>query len=312
MKKLISIAAVAAATVGAHALELGLVVDAGNKDVRRFDTFTGTYFGSFGGGFLVDPKSVAITSDGIAHVLDVVSSQGVVRRFRYNTGDYLGGVVLSNFSFTGQPQLTVGSDGSYLATGGASSCVGRWTTTGAQIGFACQTSGGGECGLAESGGNLYTIGNSPVQLNQIALSAIVGNAVRYPTQTPVSNVNAGRQMQIRNNRIWWINSGNDSVTSTNLNGTSAIAFPITTQLDVPQALAFDHTTTAYIGGFEVGSTTVGKIIRLDTLTNVVVGSFGQNFLKAPVSMAILTAPEPGSCAIIALGIAALAARRRKA
>lgn len=294
-------------------LELGLVVDAATLNVKRFDTFTGTFMGSFGNGFLTNPMSVAIGPGGVAHVLDAVGSLGRVRRFDYNTGEYLGSVSISGFVIGSGSQLTIGTDGNYYASAGFASCTARISpVTGVAQGFFC-SSGSNEFSVVEgSDGRIYSV-DITGRIVASPKATFVGQfAAPWPFNGPViANVNAPRQLQTFNNLLYWANSGNDTIGIANYAGGAIGSYNVNAQLDQTRCLAFAHGSTMYVGGFEVGSVVVGKILRVDALSGDQLGSFGTGYLQNPVSIAILAAPEPGSLIGFGLAVSLLLYGRRK-
>lgn len=299
---------------GANALELGLVVDNGTKNVKRFDTHTGTFFGSFGNGFLNEPRAVAISPGGIAHVLDTrPTGASAVRRFNYNTGEYLGSTTFSGgFLTVNGSQLLVGTDGHYYVSGGSAQAVTRiHSGNGGEFGRIFN-GGASESPIVESGGFYYSVDSASGRIVSAKAADFAGAVTPWPVMSPATGVvNAARQGALFGGRYYWANSGNDTIGSATLLGGAPATISVNAQLDQARCLAFSHGSTMYVGGFEVGSVVVGKILRVDALTGDQLGSFGTGFLQNPVSIAILAAPEPGTIVAVGAALAAVLIRRKK-
>ncbi len=303
--------ALTAVSASSFALELGLVLDGTNKDVRRFDTFTGTSYGSFGAGYLLDPQSIEIKGT-TAYVLDRNSFQGQVRKFNYNTGEYLGTLALQSFNVSTNTHIRIGSDGFIYASAGDSSCTAKFNpTTGTNLGYFCFAGGDYESGITEgSDGRIYAIDRINKKIGAAAKANFTSFAAFWPTASAALAITIPNQMTAFGGNLYWAEDGNDTVgiLGESFSGFSTIS--VDAVLDNVTGVAFAHNGTLYVAGTAVGSATAGKFARYDVATKTLIGTFG-GFSGAPKAIAILAAPEPGSLiALMGAGLALVFRRRR--
>lgn len=298
----------ACAGFAVHAsFDLVMAVDSGTKAVYRFDGSTGISLGSFASGYLTNPQSIAI-SGSTAHVLDVVNFAGRVRRFNYNTGEYLGSTNLNAFSF-GAPGLSllIGPNGEYIASAGSGSGIAGFdVTTGARL-YAYFTSGGGNQGAVVIGGNLYNVESTGL-MGWGPLPS--GTSANFPNLASLSGANNPHQLATAGGLIYAINQGTNQVRTYTQGGAAASLVAPVAGLSNSKGLAMGHNNVMYVAGQET-VTSSGRIARLDSRTGDPLGFINASQMTAPVSLAVRMAPEPATMAMLGIGALTLLRKRRR-
>lgn len=278
--------------------ELLLVSDSGSDTIRRFDPVSGAAFGSFGGGFLVDPVGVAVnTVLGEAVVADAGGRR--ITYWNYNTGEYLrtsivpSGVTYLNQNPDGTVNLAYSNRVVRYGWGFGSPIA---TYAGAS-GLTVQQ------GMLQADGRLYVSHRDSVNV-----------AYRWhdaPTGALIGTTNwvADRTVAIGSHSVNVYASTTSVAFEVDIHGNGPF-FQFASFLsgyDAVAGVAAGHGSAAYAAVRSTGGT--WEVRRYDALANVVMPGFAVGQLTTPTGMAIVVAPEPAS--LVALGLGALALMRRR-
>ncbi len=281
-----------------------LMVDQTLDVVTRYDPVTGTKLGTFGGLQLVNPQSVSlIPGTGDCFVYD--SAIKACLRFNYSTGQYISSITVP----TAPSNALIASpfsDGSVLLWGYLSSFAIRMSASGALLNTYTLPSGTSSIsGAAVGPSNEVYIACRGIdriqryQMNGTAQSLSATSTLVY------SN---GAQMAVGSSLGYWTNSSSDI--SRFIPGNPAL--PVDT-ISIPNVTlygaALGHGDLAYFCGADTTGT--GLIIAYDGKRKLELGRIVTGAGTIPIGMAVVTAPEPASCAFLALGMGALALRRRR-
>lgn len=298
--------------------ELVMVADYGTKSIHRFDGSTGVYLGSFGGGFLISPDSLAIDSEtGIAYVGDSALSR--VRGFNYNTG-----VLVSDFTYSSAgifQTMGRGTDGSlYLGYN-----VGGYNRfpLGSSVGITVNIqniNGGNASGMGSvahrSGRQILATYKSDATPNA-ALQISTGSGLVAYKSAEITNIGgwgARSQLAMQGDRGIWMSS-NRTLQNFTTNATgSSIAFGTSYALtdylvNTVNGVGFGHGDAVYVAGRNSGNTS-GVIGRYVYGNSTQLSSFGSGILQTPGMVQVVVAPEPGSMIALGLGLAGIVGRRR--
>lgn len=300
----------------AHAsFDLVMVMDTGTKSIHRFDGITGSYLGSFGNGMLSSPESFAIDrTSGRAFVFD--ATIGLTRVFNYNTGSHLADLLIS-----GPSQSSTFGNGRLIRgfVGGASWSTfdGNGTYLGAMFGtstIANPVSLGGA--VMESGRFVGLLSNSDNNgLNELL---VFNGAAANATQVG-NNVFGGpayfsgvQQVAVGGNRVFLATSpASGRLFSVN---PSSGAITQDGSYSMPGLLggaAFGHGNQLYYSQNDGGVKTISRSVITSSNNIVEFSTFGQGFLVNPTMMQVVAAPEPGTLAVLGMGVAALMRRRNR-
>lgn len=278
--------------------ELLLVSDSGSDTIRRFDPVSGASFGSFGGGFLVDPVGVAVnTALGEAVVADAGGRR--ITHWNYNTGEYLRTSVVTS----GATYLNQNPDGTVNLA-----YADRVVRYGWGFGSPIATYMGDpsfpvQQGMLQADGLFYVSSRSASSVryrwHNATSGAFIGNAGWLADRTVAFGARSFNAYT--SGGFTWFevdthNVGPASVNATPFSGYDAVA-----------GVATGHGSAAYAAIRSTGGT--WEIRRYDTVANVVMPGFAVGQLTTPTGMAIVVAPEPAS--LVALGVGALALMRRR-
>lgn len=283
-----------------------LVSDNTDDVVHRFNPTTGQSLGTIGAGLLVNPLGVTV---------DLVTNRAFILDggFSVVVLDYSTGTFVRSFNVTsGASYMNRNSDGTLNFTYLATNRIERRTASGNLLQTYTNTSGQTiKQGIRLNDGFFYT-GN---------LTTVAGARVQrfdYNSGTLLSTHPwASERMELMPGNgafnVWTNIPGTNAVLEYNTFLAGPTSFQQTTSTFLTNAIgtAVGHSGICYAVGQKVGSPGVGIIQRYDANVNQLRGVFGDGLLNTPTGMAIVVAPEPGSLAAIAVGLAALATRRRK-
>lgn len=305
MKKLFTLSLIVVSGLAHASFELALVPDAASKKVFRFDPESGASLGSFGDGRLSGALGIGL--DQAQNAAIVLESSGIVSRWNYNTGAFLGSFrVRSDATF-----LNRNSDGNLLVIGGDKN-VSLYSPSGALIRNFVSTGSYALTSATAIGNDLWVSSrSSPTgtpELERFVYSTgtRVGSYFWYLDRMVAESASVafnvyeaggGGFMYVENNTF----SGGPSL--------GAYGFPIT-DLSLPTGAAFGHNRQAYFVGKVRSNPSTGAIGVYDYNAGVYRGYFGNGVLKDPRGISVVVAPEPASMVGIALGVAALCRRRR--
>lgn len=286
--------------------ELILVSDQGSDSVRRFDPYSGAAFGSFGAGYLVDPKGVAVDrTSGEAVVLDGPSGQ------RLSYWDYSTGVlkraeyVAPGASFLNQnPDRTINLTyanrvARHQFSGGLMQNYGG--AAGIQVSHG-MLQGDGLFYVAQRNGDTTTLA---YRWHNAATGALIGETGWFADRTVAGPGNVSfnvfkvpglNRLQLERDVV---NSGPVGFTPLSLDGYTAVS-----------AVAIGHWPIGYATIRTTGG--VWEISRVDVQGAFALAPFAVGGMIDPTGMAIVVAPEPASLAALGIGLIALARRRMRA
>lgn len=300
--------------------ELVMVADRLTKSVHRFDGVTGSYFGSFGSGFLNAPVSMCIDqATNSAYVMDNLTPSASysetnysghrIVKFNYNTGEYISSFKPTysyNRAQVGyfQGQLIVGTDGSLIDAYDPS--------TGGFKGTYTMSVSGGAMAVSTSLGRVFSVGYSGS--GAISTQNFGGTSqINYPiASAPPTTV--VRQMAISGDRALVV-GGTPIVskfTPSTLNSAATNNLTFSTGTGLAGSLGgvgFGHGDIAYVS--EMLGAGSAKITRMYYSEFALGGSFGAGILQEPRSIAVVVAPEPTTWLAMGIGLAILARRRRR-
>lgn len=305
-KKTLALVSAGLASAASHAsFEMLLVLDGTTKSVHRFDPQSGAYLGNFGAGWLNNPQNITIDqSTGTAYVweTEAITSTSKVVAFNYNTGERTGGGFLTGY-FSDPVQAFRRANGEFLVAGQALcmrlSVAGYASTTYSATGM--------QGGVAEgTDGQVYLANYTTKRVERFSLAGAL-----LATSSATSFVGEG-QMTRYGGRMYFATSASNvfSIDQGFANGGGSWRQLNTANVGTTRGLAFGHGGLMYIAGMNAGGT-AGIVQRWDADLSQFGGTFGESVLKNPIGCAAVVAPEPGTLAACALGLAALARRRKK-
>lgn len=295
-RTLVVLAALSSTALSQASFELLLAVDHTTRQVHRFDPVSGISLGSFGSGYMVGPAKIALdTASGIAYISDY--NLGAVQKWDYNTGTYLGDLTTSTSSAWGMVRL---NNGNIAIADGLN--VRTFNPAGTQVGSFVA----GGYGLGTDGTNLFvgSYGGITKYSSSGTLLGSITTTGRTSLEIQVRGGIAYTSGQGYGNKFGQFNAatmtGYSEKTVSNLS----------TVMDI-EGLTFSHGTYVYTAGQSVNAGTPTVISRFNLANGSAVSSLG-NFASSTriTGMAIVLAPEPGTLAIFALGLAALVRKRR--
>ncbi len=307
MKNMMLAALLAASTWSFGSFELLLVADAGTSTVHRFDSVTGSYFGSFGSGYLNAVTDMAI--DSRSQSAFVLEGANRIYQFDYNTGLYLSSPQLgfSPLDIQGSQAggfLAKASNISWrLYNAAASSFVTFNAPSGAVFGSAT-TMASGFTAIAESVGASLSIGIYNSAGARVSALSFGGTSIDY--------------LQATGNSIADLYTFSGARWAEVLTFTSAGAFQDATVSDSnmtgfvngPRASVLGHGSICHVVGINPANAAQGIVGRTEPINSSNKGTYGTSVLKNPVAVGIVVAPEPGSMVALAIGAMALLRRRR--
>ncbi len=291
--------------------ELGIVLDIGGPSplLKRFDMVTGTYFGSFGAGYL-STGAQSLVMDQSTNSVFVLTNVGPIQRFNYNTGEYLG-EFSPPYSSTGC--LGHANKALLAPLNGNLSVVGATDYFGRLLGVYAGNSGDiFYSGCLAGNGKVYSLsGNSPRRLKWWNEGAY-GTTPLGESDVPDLAPGLPWQMAVNGSNIVFTDRGQNMFnTFVDTSGPVLVQEKVNlgAYLSASYGTAFGHNSLVFIAG-QSGST--GQIVRYNTTTRQFRGAFGSSNLTFPVALQVVTAPEPGSLIGIGIALSALFLRRRRA
>ncbi len=309
MKKvIILLACLAVASASQASFELMLVAEFGGP-ISRFDALTGTSFGSFGAGQLIQPYGIAVNpSRQECYVADAGQRRIVV--FNYNTGEYLREIEKPTGINYGQVALAQNGDlllSEYLSGSTAkriSAINGAVLAT-----YNPPTGAGSSHGILEGpGGEVYVGWNGIEKVARYTNSG--GNATSLSAASATTMIDAHQAARSGNQALMAL--GNQAkVLRYTLNGSSATIdgeFNYSSEVTRVLGVAMGHGELAYVSGNAPGG--ARTILQINRVTGAVRGKFTSTTAGEYTAMAVVTAPEPAGVTALVLGLAVLVRRRR--
>jgi len=299
--------------------ELLMVLDYGTKSVHRFDSNSGAYLGSFGGGYFNNPQGLIMDRAlNRAYVYD--STYGLYRAFDYNTGEHV-----SDFAGYGNGfQCFGGLPGGNILAGYLGGAAYELSNSGVGLGYRYTLPVSGSSGVAlgstvHSSGRILTwtgaLDNSAHMSIQV-LGTTLSSTATYQSSviTNMGTYFTQAQIAVGGNNGAVVNTvGNIQYFTTPSDGSSVTLgsnISLTSYLTGPRGVAYGHGSTLYVSGINASNAAQGRILR--TTHGFGFGTtFGEGILVNPGQMAIVVAPEPGTWAALGLGALTLMRRRNR-
>lgn len=295
--------------------DLVLVADSGLGVVHRYDGDSGVYLGSFGGGALVNCKSIAVDQLTQRAYVGGANNGAGVGIYNYHTGEFIGynssqGTFVRDLAVTASG-LVIGSsdDGSgtnlrRLNTVPFGSSVTNFSNGG--ITFIHTATG------EDSTGDLLALNNS----NGIMVRWNPANTTTPEATLQDGDLVGGAGGAVRGTEMIVMTQGGrmarldtQTFTAATLGSTPTSALPAGVDA------AFGHTNNAWGLGSNNSVTRLQQYVRT-------IGGTGSNYdaygisrvlsqVQTPVGMAVVLAPEPGTMIALGVGVAALLRRRKR-
>lgn len=292
--------------------EMCLVTDSGTDSVHRIDPISNAYLGSFGGGFLNDPRGVAVDQTlGRAYILDSSSRVSV---WNYSTGQFVSSF---NATVSGATFLNANSDGTINVAG--STFVRRFSKSGSLLAtYNRAGSSAIQQGILLNDGAFYMStrvvgGSGTLERFNYATGALLGTSVwisermlPLPYASPVSPIATALNAYV-------FGSASVNIELNLISGGTNVATAVanSTLVDTVVGMTHGHGGLTYILGRDRVTPTRGGILRFDRDTLIAGTSLaGTTAIVTPTGMATVVAPEPGTMIVIGAGIATLIRRRR--
>lgn len=304
---------------GARAsFELVMVADYGTRSIHRFDGSTGVYLGSFGGGFIGSPNSLAIdTATGIAYVADATLNR--VRGFNYNTG-----VLVSDFSYSSAgTSQTMGMDtnGTFYMGFSVGSYQRRSNNGLPLAGVTIENINGGQASgmgsVAHQSGRQILATYKTDGTANAALQISTGSGLSVFKSAELTNMGGSgtlSQVAMQGDRGIWV--GANRIMQNFTTNSTATSLSFGTSFGLNDFLAnstlgvgFGHADAVYVAGRNTGNTT-GLIGRYVYGNSFQISTFGSGIIQTPGMIQVVVAPEPGSMIALGLGLAGVLGRRR--
>lgn len=279
--------------------ELVLVADNTSKQINRIDGATGISLGSFGGGgFLSAARGVAAyASTGTALVLET----GFVSRFNFHTGEYQG---LGFSVFSTMTSMARNYDGTLMFWSTASAA--RYSATGTLMGIYNAPAGQliKEATLGPFGRTYLTTQkadgtNSQIHWYTTSTGALEGTQNWLNMSLTSDGTYAIATFESSHSEFWTATAGNGNPVSGFYSGATGLP---ATQFN---SAAVGHIGMSYHGAYN-GS---WHVLRYDYGVNVSRGLFGS--FDSVDGLDVVAAPEPGTMAVLSLGLLPLLKRRRR-
>ncbi len=295
----------------------------GGPMVRRFDPVSGSSFGSFGQGYLHNPQSIAYRN-GVLYVLDYFGTgngAGRIVRFNPSTGEPLGAFSLGSVwgKVSSGSGMTITPSGTFLISDATNSSTFSYVNE-----------------YAVDGSYLFNrywfLSNNHVSravafnaaANRVYLSDVTGGTVEvfnYSSGTSVSIQSVGAPnwalfSTIIGNYLYYssdVQSGN--IYRYQINGDGSLGGvssfnPSNFAMVNTLGIGGGHSPFAYAA--QMNGSGAWSYSRFNSITGEPYGSFGSGVMAKPWgNIEVITAPEPASALGLVLGVAAIAARRRR-
>ncbi len=284
--------------------ELLLVADNGSntfgtRAVHRFDPVSGAYMGKFGG-FNADISSTHL--DQATNSLYVITATET-SRWNYNTGEYMSSH--SYFSSTTLSAVRPSGDRAAYFSGTTFAEIYGFPTNGTPVATPSVSGAAFRTGIWTSDTTLIAFDTSQSRMVNFNFNAAGTVATVGVVSNPVAAATGYGQM--------CFNGGLNQVIV--VGGTQGFARAYTpgsatvSTIAIPGGNALSAATAH--AGFFVGVDQLGSG-RIDAYSQYgnVIRQFGQGVVFKPVSMQTVLAPEPGSLAVLGLGLVALLKRRK--
>lgn len=312
MTRVLFIAAIAAsmACTASASYELAMYGAGSLGVVQRYDPVTGANLGSFGSGFLVNPKGVALDGS-TGDILVADYANGRIVKFNYSTGEYKSSFYVGDDILAYRVSRL--SDGTILV-GDEAGNLARYSTTGSRIEkYTLPGNTGSLMSEVQTSSGFVWVMTSTEQLFRIT----PGNATATLTSFTVPAANFPVGLSAKGNAIAYGNFGDDLYEAV-LNTTAAGGVSLGPSESLGSVYADSMTVRATAFGH--GAILYSIVQDLTTAKNYIyrwdtTSTFHSRFLVAGdgysgTQMAVVVAPEPQTIAAILMGCAMLLRRRR--
>lgn len=294
--------------------ELLLMLDYGDKRIKRFDPDTGTYMGQFGANKLVNPQRIAFGPNPgellVTDVIDSLNRFSVIHVFDYNTGALKRQTFNQNVYLAGGIQRD--TDGTYYLaelTGSLNVRFIRWNSTLTSI-LSTQS-------LSLSPGQETAISQVDIAINPTTVVATLATGVAVLNKNTLATSYSAWPAGVAPSSAFFAQEyGQNLYTSRLESGTSNALYDqngarITNffpNLKSCWGSARGH-VNYYLSGYDTSN--VAQIFGINPAAGgIKIGSFGAGNIVNPGDMVVVVAPEPGSLIALTAGSLAILARAR--
>lgn len=286
--------------------ELVLALDRGNTSVagriHRYDGDSGTYLGSFAQGWVNSDSVMAISQ---ANNTVTTGTNGVIRTFNYNTGEMMNSLNVGGFltamTSTNSGEILFGISGqNYL--GRFDPVANTYTTISLPTGQSPNTPA---VSFLATNGNTWYFGD--------AANTRAWRSVNAGATWTFYSIPSLITPQVQNQAMFSGNSWGDFYISNRSSSNYYYDFGSGAN---PRSIAGFTATTGLAQGhagksFILGATATGSMIQVQDRYQMDGFRFSASQVINPGHLASVVAPEPGTMAALAVGIAAILRKRRK-
>lgn len=303
----------------AHAsYELLYVLDGAGttKGIHRFDPISGAYLGKFGQTLLTNPRSIAVGPNGLVYVLDVVypvqQYGSRVRIFNGSTGQLESSFSINEY-FSEGSKISVSAAGNFSVTTGNSYFFNyaiHYAPGGIPAGYTYIATQGVQ-GAASYIGNSLVLSTEYNGITSVGINPAPGGFTAISSSFTFGGAGNSEHMST-NGSTGILAIGNTFsrfiVNGNNLAQQTIGAIPNVTAV---RGIGLGHGNIAKAVGFSSIDPLDFRISTFDATTGDNLGyrSYGA-LVTNPLDAAIVVAPEPGTLAIMACGLAGIVRLRR--
>lgn len=298
--------------------ELMYVADAGTttKGIHRFDPVSGAYLGRFGQTSLINPRAVAVGPQGHVYVLDVAYTYtnfgSRVRVFNGSTGEIISSTAI-DWSFAQNSKIAVDANGRVAVTSWdvySAPYTLMYDPNGAYSGYFYGTTAGYAGAVAYMDSAAIFTSTSGVTVSA-SINPAPGTQLNVGPTFSFSGGANSVHMSVNGNRGLIGTGGVFSWFVRNGNALSQLAVGSVPGINSISGVGLGHANIGHAVGYSTAAPTDFRISSFDATTGDALGyvSYG-SLLQNPVDAAIVVAPEPGTLAVIACGLAGIVKLRR--
>ena len=288
--------------------ELALITDNTTKTIHRYDVDAGVYLGSFGANRLSGTVgSICVDkANNWAYVVDGVS----IKKFNYNTGEYIGG-----FTPGGGPirQINLANDGRLIVANAGVGAGPNLYTFGSSsattsVGFNSSTTT--ISAVQNASGAYGEIVNDTTFFRYVSranFGATPLNSILGGTATAVDIATRGNTIALAYGSAW----GSMARAPINSTGEATTIIPLTAPTITAgysvTGISFGHVDAIALAT----NLTASQLGFVDSVNNIVTVRNLPSQIQNARDIAVVVAPEPATMLALAGGIAAMLRRRKR-